>query len=153
MSKPENIEAFQRLRGELREFASINSSCQIDHDSEKEVLLRMGAGDEMSLLDARLGSFELAISSGQGLDFNRLRNDRDVEEALALCDAVVAGRGVSLSGPNGYPTRSWIFLDSRGFKKAVRTTAVSITSWRRARSIKKSLWQRKRLPVLVAESV
>lgn len=151
MSKAAEIEALRRLRSELANFVATNSACEIDHDSEKAVLLRMGDGDDMSLLDASVGSFELRLSCGQGLDFARLRNDRDVEEALALCDAVVAGRGVSLSGPSGYPTRSWIFLDSRGFKKAVTATAVSITSWRRARSIKKSLWRRKRLPILKAE--
>ena len=153
MSRTAEIEAFRRLRGELASFAAAEPACKIDHDSAKAILLRMGDGDDMSLLEAGIGSFELRISSGQGLDYEQLRNERDVEKALALCDAVVAGRGVSLSGPNGYPTRSWIFLESRGFEEAVTTTAVSIRSCRRARSIKKSLWHRKRLPILKAEFV
>ncbi|WP_313452200.1 hypothetical protein [Brevundimonas sp.] len=153
MSRTAEIEAFRRLRVELASFAAAEPACEIDHDSAKAVLLRMGDGDDMSLLDASIGSFELHISSGQGLNYELLRSERDVEKVLALCDAVVAGRGVSLSGPNGYPARSWIFLDSRGFKEAVTTTAVSIRSCRRARSIKKSLWQRKRLPILKAEFV
>ncbi|MFA4900319.1 MAG: hypothetical protein WC563_12430 [Brevundimonas sp.] len=152
MSKTAEVEAFERLRIELRKLAASSPACVIDYDSEKYILLRMGDGGDMSLLEARLGSYELGLSCGQGPDFKRLRNDHDVEEALALCDAVIAGRGFSVSGPKGYPTRSWIFLDSRGFKKAVTTGAVSIMSWRRARSIKKSLWQRNRLPILVVES-
>ncbi|GAA0638037.1 hypothetical protein [Brevundimonas lenta] len=146
------INAFQRFREEARRFVDKHPVCAINHESEKAILLRLGEGEDMSLLDAGIGSFELRISSGQGLDFEPLRNERDVERALALCDAVVAGRGVSLTGPNGYPTRSWVFLASRGFKEAVTTTAVSITSWRRARSIRKSLWRRSRLPVLLNES-
>jgi len=153
VSRTAEIGAFRRLRGELASFTAANSACEIDHASEKAVLLRMGNGDDMSLLDVSVGSFELRISSGQGLDFEQLRNDRDVDRAVALCDAIVSGKGVSLSGPNGYPTRSWIFLDSRGFKEAVTTTAVSVRSCRRARSIKKSLWRRKKLPVLKAELV
>jgi hypothetical protein len=152
VSKTAEVYAFERLRIELRKLAASSPACAIDHESKKYILLRMGDGGDMSLLDARLGSFELSLSCGQGLDFQLLRNDRDVEEALALCDAVIASRGVSVSGPKGYPTRSWIFLDSRGLKKAVTTSAVAITSWRRARSIKKSLWQRNRLPILVVES-
>jgi hypothetical protein len=152
MTKRAKVEAFQRLRSELNRFASGHVGCSIDHDSEKEVLLRMGEGDNLSYLDAGIGSFELVISTGQGLDYETLANDHDVERAMALCDAVIAGRGVSVSGPNGYPTRSWIFLDSRGFKEAVKATAVSIQSCRRARSIKKSLWQRSKLPVLKHET-
>jgi hypothetical protein len=140
------------MRIELASFAAANSACEIDHDSEKAVLLRLGDGKNLSYLDARIGSFELRLSTGQGLDYEPLLDDRDVERALALCDAVVSGRGVTVSGPRGYPTRSWVFLDSRGFKEAAKSTAVSVWSCRRARSIKKSLWQRSKLPVLNSET-
>ena len=152
MSKAAEIEAFRRLRTELANFAAVNSACTIDHDSEKAVLLRLGDGNNLSYLEACIGSFELRISTGQGLDYETLLDDRDVERALALCDAVVSGRGVTVSGPRGYPTRSWIFIDSRGFKEAIKSTAVSVWSCRRARSIKKSLWQRSKLPVLSFET-
>ena len=153
MRKTSEIQAFQRLLIELARFAALNPVCEIDHDSEKSILLRLGDGNDLSYLEACIGSFELRISTGQGLDYEPLRVDRDVERAVALCDAVVSGRGVTVSGPGGYPTRSWVFLDSRGFKEAVKSTALSIWSCRRARSIKKSLWQRSKLPVLNSETV
>ncbi|MEH6665984.1 MAG: hypothetical protein V7678_14125 [Brevundimonas sp.] len=148
MSSAAEIGTFKRLCDELMIFARENEGCEIDHLSEKAILVRFGEGDRRSLLDASPGLFDLTTCTQLGLSNHLLRDERDVDQALALCDAVMAGRGVTVSGPGGYPVRSWFFLESRGLRATVTTTATSIRSCRRARSIPKSAFTRERLPNL-----
>ena len=148
MSSLTEVETFKRLCDELVVFARDHQGCEIDHLSEKAVLVRFGEGDRRTLLDASPGLFDLTTCTRLGLSNHLLRDERDVDRALALCDSVMAGRGVTVSGPGGYPVRSWFFLESRGLRATVTTTATSVRSCRRARSIPKSAFKRERLPIL-----
>jgi hypothetical protein len=146
MTKSAHLGAFNRLRDELARLADQHEHCAVTYSSPTSVLMEMGERGSDSSLEAMVGSYEVKLPHGFGLDFEALRTDRDVDRALAICDAIVAGRGVSVLGPNLYPSRTWFFLSSRGFKEAITTTAVSVWSCRRARSIPKSQWRRERLP-------
>lgn len=105
--------------------------------------MRLGEGEELSYLEVNIGSFEFQTPATVDWHYEMLVSDRDVDRVLAMCDAVVAGRGVTIEGPKGYPTRTWLFLDSHGFKEAMTATATAIPC-RRARSIPKSQWRRRK---------
>ncbi|WP_284877717.1 hypothetical protein [Brevundimonas sp. MEB006b] len=145
MSKTAEVAAFRSLREQLRQFSRENPQCSIDHESEKAILFRLGSGEDFSLVEVAIGSFELRTELDVGWSYEILQSEKDVNRLLAACDSIMAGRGVSIAGPNGYPVRSWLFLNSRGVREAMTSTAVSIRSCRRARSIKKSAWHRRKL--------
>ncbi|HEX6865780.1 MAG TPA: hypothetical protein VF122_00970 [Caulobacteraceae bacterium] len=150
MTSPKHGEVFARLRKALTEYVRHHSDCEIEYQTDDRLLLRFGAPNGRSSLLAMVGWFELYAGLASGWDYEALEDDRDVERVLAICDAILSGRGVSISGPNGYPARAWLFLNSRGFKQAMTSTTVSIRSCRRARSIGKSAWRREKLPVLTS---
>ncbi len=152
MTKSPGLGLFNRLRGELARFADQHDHCAVTFSSHTVVRMEIGEGESASSLEAMVGSYEVQVPGGIGLDFEVLDSNRDVDRALAICDAIAAGRAVSVAGPNHYPARTWFFLSSRGFNEAIKTTAVSVWSCRRARSIPKSQWRRQRLPNLTRKA-
>jgi len=139
--KFEEAEAFEALAVGLRALAAEKTEVELLEDAPKSVVLRFSkvVPEDWGIYVVP-GRYELSFDTFL-LEWELLQNQADAIRALALCDALIAGRAVHLEAVDGLDCKTWVFLDSRGVKSTV-TSSRSTCTLRRPRLVRQRKWRR-----------
>jgi hypothetical protein len=145
-------EAFLALANGLRELVGAHLGLELIEDRDDHIAVRfLRVLPEDWDVHAVPGHYELSFDSFL-LEYEPLNDLKDATRALAICDALIAGRGVHLEAKDGLASKVWIFLDSRGLRSAV-TSGRSTCTLRRPKPASQREWLRRRYIPLTERSV